>query len=99
MKRQLQFCPAVRLCRAHVALLAFFFAAGLAAIHAASPPSLQLLQPGKWPKWPRGEVFDVKVSGQYAYLALGWSGLAVIDISNPTNSVQVGGHDKGFAAG
>ena len=76
-----------------LALLAGCLAAGLAAAHAA-PPSLQPLHPGKWPEWPRGGfALDVKVAGNYAYVALSAAGLGVIDLRNPTIPVQVGGCD------
>jgi hypothetical protein len=66
--------------------------AGLAAAHAA-PPSVQPLLEGKWPAWLREDATDVEMVGNYAYVTLGASGLAVIDVSNPTNCVQVGGCD------
>lgn len=76
-----------------LAALAGCLAAGLAAAHAA-PPSLQPLLPGKWPALPRGNAYcDVKVVGNYAYAAICQGGLAVFDVSNPTNCVQVGGCD------
>jgi hypothetical protein len=59
----------------------------------AAQPRLQALLPGKWPAWPRGSAYDVKVVGNYAYVALGEYGLAVFDVSTPTNCVQVGGCD------
>ncbi len=65
-----------------LALLAGCLAAGLAATHAA-PPSLQLhpLGRGNWPALPRGgQATDVKVVGNYAYVALGSAGLAVFDV-------------------
>ena len=80
-------------------------AAGLAAAHAA-PPSVQPLLPGKWPAWPRGDALDVKVVGNYAYVALHSTGfldsrsLGVFDVSNPSNCVQVGGcATSGYAYG
>jgi hypothetical protein len=82
-----------------LALLAGGLAAGLAAAHAA-PPRLQPLRQGKWPTWPRGDAHDVKVVGNYAYVALGAGGLAVIDVSNRTNCTRVGGYQpSAFAAG
>ena len=78
-------------------------AAGLAATHAA-PPSLQLLPQtkwpawqGKWPAWPGGgrNAHDVKVVGNYAYVALSSAGLAVVDVSNPSDCVRVGGYFTG----
>ena len=82
-----------------LAALAVCLAASLAAAHAA-PPSLQTLLPGKWPGWTRGYAQVVKVVGNYAYVAIGAGGLAVIDVSNSTNCVRVGGYDtRGFAWG
>jgi hypothetical protein len=68
-----------------LAVLAGWFAVGLAAAHAA-PPSLQPLLPGKWP-----------ASGS-AYVADGIAGLHVIDVSNPNNCVRVGGYDTSGTA-
>jgi hypothetical protein len=66
----------------------------------AAQPSLRPLLQGKW----RGSfcdlAYDVKVVGNYAYIALNQGGLAVFDISNPANPVRVGGYDtSGWAYG
>src|SRR5687768_13078304 len=61
-------------------VIALCFVAAAAATHAA-PPSVQTLLPGKWPAWGRGDAKDVKVVGQYAYVALDYAGLAVFDVS------------------
>ena len=37
-----------------------------------------------------GEAFDIHVSGNYAYVADGYDGLEIINISNPANPVEVG---------
>ncbi len=37
-----------------------------------------------------GYTRDIKLSGNYAYLALGYSGLTVMDISNPLSPVVIG---------
>ena len=96
---QLQLTRALRLRGTFLAVLAVCLAAGVAATHAA-PPSLQPLLQGKWPAWPRGYAQVVKVVGNYAYVALGAGGLVVIDVSNPTNCVRVGGYDtSGLAYG
>ena len=43
---------------------------------------------------------DVEVAGNRAYLAAGAAGLVIIDVSNPTNCVRVGGYDtSGLAQG
>jgi len=81
-----------------LAVLAGCFAVGLGATHAATPTLQPLLQ-GKWPAFPRGgDARDVKVSGNYAYVADHDAGLQVIDVSNPTNCVRVGGYDTGGSA-
>lgn len=99
MKTIPQLTRALRLRGTFLAMLAGCLAVGLAATHAA-PPSLQPLLQGKWPKWPPGSAWDVKVVGNYAYVALGAGGLAVIDVSNPTNCAQVGGYNtSGYAYG
>ena len=96
---QLQLSRALRLRGTVLAALAACFVTGLTAAHAA-PPSLQPLLQGKWPTLPRGEAYDVQVVGNYAYVALGAGGLQVIDVSDPTNCVRVGGYDtRGFAWG
>jgi hypothetical protein len=41
------------------------------------------------PSWPPWDAYDVAVSGNYAYLADGESGLRVIDVSDPANPFQV----------
>ena len=67
-------------CRSYIhlntclALLATCLAASLAAAPAAQP-SLQPLLQGKWPDWTQGgNAQDVKVVGNYAYVALGKAG-------------------------
>ena len=45
---------------------------------------------GTCPSYGSGCANGVAVSGSYAFVADGVSGLQVVDISNPTNSVQVG---------
>ena len=55
---------------------------------------------GSWPGFLRGPANAVAVSGSYAYVAAGDVGLQVIDISNPTNALAVGGYDtSGYASG
>src|SRR5687767_1523711 len=70
--------------------LAFCLAAGLAMIHAAAPSVKPLLE-GRWPAGPRfdGEALDIKLVGNYAYVGL-YDGLAVFDVTNPTNGVLLG---------
>jgi hypothetical protein len=80
-------------------LLAGCLAVSLAATHAAQP-SLQTLLRGKWSTSPQGSVFDVKVVGNYAYVADFANGLQVIDVSDPVHCVRVGSYDtSGYATG
>jgi hypothetical protein len=80
-----------------LAALAGCLAAGLAAGHAALPSVKPLLE-SRWPTSPGGPAYDVKVAGNYAYVALGPGGLTVIDVSRSTNCVRVGGYDtRGWA--
>ena len=84
--------------------LAVWMTAGLALMHAAQP-SVQALAAGQWTGTPPPNSpltgflpLDVKFSEQYAYVALGYEGLAVVDVSNPTNFVRIGGYDTiGYA--
>ena len=48
-------------------------------------PILQMMTAQPSSTFPTGHAKRVYVSGEYAYLAVGSSGLAVIDVSNPTN--------------
>jgi hypothetical protein len=97
--QQLQLARTFRLRRTFCAVLAGCFAAGLVATHAAQPSLRPLVQPGKWPASPRGAgqglSRDVTVVGRHAYVADFEAGLQVIDVSNPTNCVRVGGHVVG----
>lgn len=74
--------------------------AGVTATQAALP-TLQPLLSGRWQWAPGGTAHDVTAVGNYAYLALGASGLAVVDVSDPANSVRVGSYTSGsgFAFG
>ncbi len=66
----------------------------LTVLVAAAQPRLEPLRTGRWPEFTYGAAaHDVKVVGKYAYVAMGYGGLAVIDVSNPTNCVRVGGWD------
>jgi len=85
---------ALRLRGTFLAVLAGCLAASLAAGRAAQP-SVQALFNGKWPAVTRGWASDVKMAGNYAYVALVGGGLAVVDVSNPTTCVRVGGHATG----
>src|SRR5437870_2340339 len=50
---------------------------------------------GNWPGFIRGGAMGVAVSGSYAYLATGGAGLVVLDITNLTNILRVGGCHTG----
>jgi hypothetical protein len=39
------------------------------------------------------KVVDVAVSGSYAYVADGYGGLRIINVSNPSNPTEVGFYD------
>ena len=49
---------------------------------------------------PMGDVsiYDVKVAGNYAYLAASVEGLKIVDVSDPVKPTLVGGHDTPVAA-
>src|SRR5258705_13987081 len=71
-----------------VVFMFLLFAAGLAV---STPPGVRPLLEGKWPGSPRGgPAYYVNVVGNRAYVALGSGGLAVFDVSDPTNIMQVG---------
>ena len=82
---------------ARLAAFAVCLAAGLAATHAA-PPSVQPLLQGKWATGPQSGAYDVKLVGNYAYVAIRDGGLAVIDVSDPINCIRVGGYANGDRA-
>ena len=48
-----------------------------------------LVERGRWPGFRRGPATQVKVAGQYAYVAAG--GLQIIDISHPAEMKLAGG--------
>jgi len=87
---QLQLTRAFQLRGTFLATLAVCFAAGLGVTHAAQPSLRPLVEPGKWPAWPRGQPADIAVAGNHACVALGYGGLGIFDVSNPANPVQVG---------
>ena len=49
-------------------------------------------------EYNNGDGNGVFVSGSYAYVAKGWDGLAIIDISDPTAPVEVGQFQWGWEA-
>ncbi len=69
----------------------------LAGSVAAAQPRLEPLLNGKWAEVTHGFATDVKVVGNRAYLALGYAGLQIIDVSNPASPMRLGGYDtSGF---
>lgn len=56
---------------------------------AARPVSLTLI--GQWPAGESGRAHDITVLGHYTYVADGYAGSQVIDVSEPANPVRVGG--------
>src|SRR5438128_514899 len=52
-------------------------------------PRIKAAQPGVWSGFPSGHAWSVRVSGDYAYIAVGQDGLAVIDVSDPTRPIPV----------
>ena len=62
---------------------------------AAAPPRLEQMFSGQWPEYARGDATDVVVVGNRAYVAFGYGGLLILDISNPANPVRLGGCETG----
>ncbi|WP_159036940.1 DUF4347 domain-containing protein [Microcystis sp. MC19] len=60
-----------------------------------NPPTPTFISKYDTPGW----VWDLKVVGNYAYLADWTSGLQIIDISNPTNPIFKGNYDTDAAYG
>jgi hypothetical protein len=62
---------------------------------AASPPApeVQLLFQGKWPSDAHIFAYDVKIAGNYAYVACGVGGLVVLDVKNPDAPSWIGGYN------
>jgi hypothetical protein len=74
-------------------LVQFICGAFLCLLNSGAMAALSLapvMQDGVWPPFPTGTPRSVDVIGQYAYVTMWRSGLAVFDISNPSNIVQVG---------
>lgn len=46
-----------------------------------------------WPGYSRGDPNSLALDGNYAYATIGVGGLAVLDMSNPTNPVRVASYD------
>src|SRR5438045_1839950 len=65
----------------------FAFATMLACSATNAQPRIKAAQPGVWSGFPSGHARSVRVSGDYAFLAVTDLGLAAIDISNPTRPV------------
>jgi len=54
--------------------------------------SVDFVERDRWPTYPRGFAYDIAISGSNAYIAGGGTALIVIDVSDPTNCVAVGGY-------
>ncbi len=55
---------------------------------------------GAWPGIPQGAAYDVKVAGPVAYVAAGWGGLVILDVSDPHLPRLLGHHPaEGLALG
>lgn len=83
----------ITLCCVAVASLLLFPACAAEAV----PPQIKPYAHGvlgTWPKYPRGEPFKTTLAGNYAYVAQGSWGMAIIDVSNPTNIFRVGGYNR-----
>src|SRR5258707_629423 len=83
----------VRLCakldRVRDLRLTFCCAAFLTARAPAAGAAVSFIS--QWLRDPPGETYAVQISGNYAYLANGSGGLQIMDISNFTNLVRLGG--------
>lgn len=73
--------------------IALYFAASVVTAYGALS-SVRPLPSAQWPGGPRGSLYDVAVSGHYAFVALGELGVGVIDISDPTAAKYVGGNSS-----
>jgi hypothetical protein len=56
----------------------------------AVTPDVPFRLQGKWPGVTRGLANNVTIAGNFAYVAFGPGGLAVLDVSNPATPVRVG---------
>ncbi|MBK9137540.1 MAG: hypothetical protein IPM17_02055 [Verrucomicrobia bacterium] len=68
-------------------------ALGAAWVLGALAQTVQVTLVGQWPGYVAGYAEGVAVSGHYAYVADGWEGLQVIDVSDPAHPVRVGGYN------
>lgn len=58
---------------------------------------LTTLHGASWPDFVSGQPVSVAVEGPKAYVGLRSGGLVILDISNPTNCVRLGGYDSGYS--
>lgn len=68
----------------------------LASVLSVAKPSfaeVSLTMKGQWPGHSRGPAFGLWPAGRYAYMAIDYGGLAIIDVNDPANPVRVGGVD------
>lgn len=61
----------------------------------AAELQLQPVSHGTWPSFSRGNYGAMKVVSNLAYIAAAKGGLQIIDVSEPTNPLFVGGHEMG----
>lgn len=61
--------------------------------------TVEVARTGQWPGHPRGQVYDMVISGTNAYLIGSGAALGVVNISNPTNLAWVGGYGFGNGSG
>lgn len=77
-------------------LLALLVALGLGGTHLETGPRSGFLERvGAWPGYTRGPAWDVATAGHYAYVAIGDGGLAILDMTDPSKPVRVGGYLPG----
>ncbi len=66
---------------------------GLFAVDISDKEDPKVIESSVTPMPNQAEARDVKIKGQYAYVASRTEGLQIIDISNPDNFVMVGSYD------
>src|ERR1041384_7315872 len=64
----------------------------------SASPHIRPLSNTTWPGVKLGPLFDVAVSGDYAYAVMGENGMSIFRISDPANPMPVGGAATGGAA-
>ena len=72
--------------------------AGLTIVDISDPSAIPIEIGYFLPQRERVDVRGVDVSGSYAYVAAGYSGFSVVDISDPRNPREVGHHETPHSA-